>query len=372
MSRQSLVLLVVLVVFMAGLWQGFRIAMNKPLWNDEIFSQMQSVDNISWKDIWLGHIQEGNNSPLFYSVQKIICSLSGYRTINLWKEDNVRIRCFLRIAPVVCMSLGLALIVGFFCAYYSFWGGLIAFIIAIPIHTTILIHTEARPYAFVFLVTAAQALFLLYVCRFAKEPRYGALGLMNFLMALITWLSVIQIVAAGVILWLSGYRRVFPFLSCIGLPLFVAAVYYMNAIHLKFRFMPLGMPTAVIGANIPAVRLAAFFIFPLLIWGWDRFISKEKNLFLWPFFFWSWLTFIGYVLFLGYLFAIQRPHQGFEVSNRYLMSLTPIGIVCLTVAILEFLKRPRRLWIKIVVWIGIALVILPRLSNVYSWIVYGL
>ncbi|MBF0595552.1 MAG: hypothetical protein HQL22_11390, partial [Candidatus Omnitrophica bacterium] len=340
MSRGSLVLLVMLIVFTSGFWAGSRIALNKPLWNDEIYSQMRSIDSMSWAGIWSGRIREGNNSPVFYSVQKVVCAAFGYQTADLWKKDDVRSRFLLRLAPIMCMSLGLAVIVGFFCAYYSFLGGLIAFIIAISSYMVWYFWAEARPYAFVFLATALQSVFFLYACRFSRSPRYGVLGLLNLLLALVTSIGVIQIVAIGVILWFNGYRRFWALTGCVGLPFLIALGYYAAADHYQFKFVSWGMPLALIELNIPAGRLAAFFIFPLLIWGWDRYINKDRTFFLWPFFLWAWLTVAGYALFLGYLYFRQRPPQGFEVTGRYLMSLTPIGIVCLTAAILEFLKRP--------------------------------
>jgi hypothetical protein len=48
LSQRILILVFVSSVFMAGLWQGFSIAFQKPLWNDEIYSQVSSVENISW------------------------------------------------------------------------------------------------------------------------------------------------------------------------------------------------------------------------------------------------------------------------------------------------------------------------------------
>jgi uncharacterized membrane protein len=74
------------------------------------------------------------------------------------------------------MSLGLALIVWFFCVYYSLLGGLIAFIVAISSYMLWYYWAEARPYALVFLATTIQALVLVYYYRFAQKSRCWGVG----------------------------------------------------------------------------------------------------------------------------------------------------------------------------------------------------
>ncbi|MCR4337232.1 MAG: hypothetical protein NUV91_05455, partial [Candidatus Omnitrophica bacterium] len=65
---------------------GILLAHHKPLWNDEIYSQHSSVENISvWRMI-SGKIPEGNNTPLFYLGQKVISAISGYQTLPAWRE----------------------------------------------------------------------------------------------------------------------------------------------------------------------------------------------------------------------------------------------------------------------------------------------
>ncbi len=367
LSRQFCVLLVALFIFTLGLCQGFNLAMNKPLWNDEIFTQISSVEVISWGDIWKGEIGEGNNSPLFYSIQKIICNLFHYQSNDLWHKEDMEARFILRIAPVVCISLGLALLVWFFCTYYSWIGGLIAFIVAVSSYMLWYYWAEARPYALVFLGTTIQALFLLYYYRFDRKPNCWGIGIANLFLSLISTLSIIQIAASTVVLWFKGERRVRTLLACVGLPALVSIIYYLRADHYSFYFASYGQPFNLIFSNIPSGRLAAFFIIPILIWVWDWRINKNREFILWPFFIWGWVTLAGYVAFLGYLFLVQTPAQGFEVSNRYLMSLTPLGIIIFTVGALELIKRSKTWWVRIIVWAALLALILPRLKKVLNW-----
>jgi len=366
-SRQFIALVFALVVFTAGLLQGFSIALKKPLWNDELYTQVSSVEGKSWADIWRGRIREGNNSPFFYSLQKAVCAAFSYKSDDLWHKDAARARFILRIAPVFCMSLGLALIVWFFCVHYSLLGGLIAFIVSITSYMVWYFWAEARPYALIFLATTIQAFVLLYYCRFDRKSRFWSMGVANLFLAFISSLSVIQIASSGAVLWLKGYRRIWPLLWGVGLPLGIAFGYYMAAEHYSFWFAPYGQPFSLILANIPSGRLAAFFIFPVLIWGWDWYINRRRECILCPFFTWAWLTFIGYVIFLGYLAFLQQPPKGFEISNRYLMALTPLGIIVVSVGILELAKRPQSIWVRVIVWAAVLMLILPRLVKTFRW-----
>src|SRR3989339_191913 len=194
-SQRGIVFVFAAAVFMAGLCQGFSLALKKPLWNDEIYSQTSSVEGMSWAQIWTGRIREGNNSPAFYSVQKIVCGIFDYKSNDLWKNDDVPARLILRIAPVVCMSLGLALIVWFFGAYYALSGMMIAFIVGVSSYMVWYYWAEARPYAMMFLATTVQALLILYHCRFGRNTHGWGIGVANLFLAFVSSLSVIQIAA---------------------------------------------------------------------------------------------------------------------------------------------------------------------------------
>jgi hypothetical protein len=348
------------------LCQGFSIALKKPLWNDEIYTQI-SIENTTWAVIFMGRIIEGNNSPVFYSIQKIICVALGYRSNDLWHNDDVSTRFISRIAPVFCMSLGLALIVWFFCIHYSLLGGLIAFIISITSYMVWYYWAEARPYALIFLATTIQTLALLYFYRLDHKSRYWGVGVANLFLAFISSLSVIQIMASGVVLWFKGCRRIWPLLWGVGLPLGIAFGYYVVADHCFFYFAPHGQPLSLICANIPAERIGAFFIFPVLIWLLDRYVNKKKEFALWPFFVWAWLIFIGYVLFIAYFLFIKHSSVGFEISNRYFMTLTPVGMIVVSAGMLELVKRPHSIWGRVIVWVAILAVILPRLVKAFRW-----
>lgn len=369
-SRRFFILVFVLSVFVAGLWQGFSKAAKKPLWIDEIYTQVTSVEGKSWSAVWLGSTGQGSNGPMFYSIQKIICAASGYKSNDLWNnKGDVYARFILRASSIFCMSLGLALIVWFFCVHYSLLGGLITFIMSITSYLVWYYLAEARPYALMFLATAIQALVLLYYYRFDRKPRCWSVGVANLFLAFVSPLSVIQIASSGAVLWFKGCRRVWPLLWGVVLPLGIGFGYYTVSVHCPFWFLPYGQPLALILANIPSGRLWVFFIFPLLIWVWDKYLNKRREYSLWPFFAWGWLTFIGYVLFLTYLSFIQQPQKGYEICNRYLMSLTPLGIIVATTGILEFVQRPKALWVKLIAWAAILMIILPRLVKAYRWMI---
>jgi len=63
---------------------GFKLAYDKPLWNDEIYTLVSSVSRVSYLDILLGRVKEGNNCPLFYVIQKGICDIARYSIPAPW------------------------------------------------------------------------------------------------------------------------------------------------------------------------------------------------------------------------------------------------------------------------------------------------
>ena len=58
-----------LVLFFSLLGLGSRVASQRPLWNDEYYSQVASINNTPFADQFLGRISEGGNAPLFYCLQ---------------------------------------------------------------------------------------------------------------------------------------------------------------------------------------------------------------------------------------------------------------------------------------------------------------
>lgn len=367
-SRGKAAFSLALFVFLFSFIQGLGIATRKPLWNDEIYTQVQSVENNSWLQTWKGNSQEGNNSPLFYSVQKAVSLLFGYHSQDLWHRDDLRSRIIIRLAPVFFMSLGIALCVGYLSFLYSI---LIGIFVLLLILTTFMIWAywaEARPYSMVFCGTVFQSLALWNAFRL-KDSGHAWRSIMfaHIFLALTSSLSVIQISASGPILWLRGYRKPWQLLVMLGIPLAVAITYYAVSGHYMFRFAQHGMPMALIKASIPEGRLQAILFFPIILWIWDMKRAVKTSKELWFFQGWVGLTLLGYVLFLAYLWFRQKPPDGCEISNRYFISLLPLGVISITLLSLEICRRPRFVWGRILAWGIILSLTLPRLIKLFQY-----
>ena len=143
---------------------GLRLAEHKPLWNDELYSLLSSVRNLSYGDIITAKITEGNNTPLFYLSQKAFIDLTGYQppqewVAGQWGHNHPYSNLRIRILPVACMSVAIAVIFYFFSYFYSIWTGLYALAVAFSSFMVWAYGFEARPYALWFLLTTLQAVF---------------------------------------------------------------------------------------------------------------------------------------------------------------------------------------------------------------------
>ena len=87
MNKKLILSMCIVLLFLFGI--GFGLCKYRPLWNDEIYTQMASVSGHSYSQIWLGHVGEGSSSPLFYVMQKAICGMLKYSTPEQWKTNII-------------------------------------------------------------------------------------------------------------------------------------------------------------------------------------------------------------------------------------------------------------------------------------------
>ncbi|NTV30114.1 MAG: hypothetical protein HGA80_08555 [Candidatus Omnitrophica bacterium] len=361
-----------ITVLVAGLWVGSSIAMHKRLWLDEIYSQTSSIEPLSWQQIWSGRIPEGNNSPLFYSIQKVLCQAFHYQGVDLWQQDDQPGRLILRIDPIIFMSVALALLTWYFLALEGWAGGALAVVLFITSHMVWGYWAEARPYAMVVMGTVWQGLAL---HRFLKDRtetgRTGMICACHLFLALTSALSVIQVAAASLVLWLGGMRRVRDIIFCCILPLTIGFSYYSLAIHHRSWFAPHEGPIPLILANITSGRLVALLVFPVVILCLERFLRKPVERRVWLFALWTGLTLAGYILLLTYMKINSNPQAmgSAQVSSRYFITLTPVGIMGMLILSMALLRQVREHWLKWPVWIALLAIVLPRLIKTYHWVV---
>jgi len=152
------IIAVVLLIFL--LYLGYSLSIRKPLWNDEMYSQVTVIDQVSYKDIMLIRFGESVNSPTFYFIQKFICDLTGYKFTKKWYKEweisDLRSQIILRIASNIFMSLSIVFIFYYFAACYSGWIGIYAILVSLSSYMVWAHWAEARPYAIWFCLTGIQ------------------------------------------------------------------------------------------------------------------------------------------------------------------------------------------------------------------------
>jgi hypothetical protein len=339
----------VLFILLMGL--GLWMASQRPLWNDEYYSLIRSTLGTSYKSIVIGCVSEGSNSPLFYILQKAQCDLFSYHPPQEWVEGHwagvhVFDQFFLRIQSVIFMSAALSALFYYFCRRNSLLVGVYALAVAMT-STLLWFHwTEARPYAAWFALSLFQILLLLKILEApsSQNKKYLVyLIFVHWLLALTATVSIVQIVAAGVVLWMFYRPRFLWYVPMALIPLGICCFYYVHAPYYNFFFVD--GPMALINANIPKDRLFIIFASAFVLIFQCRGKNCKAHLEI------KYLAFL--LLMLGAFGLVllklkcgqAEGHHGFQISSRYFLSLLPVGIVG-TVLFSVYLVRayPSRVW----------------------------
>jgi len=377
---------------------GLLIAEHKELWNDEIYSQESSVKRTSYRDMFLGRIQEGNNSPLFYVLQKTIWNIfsdkqetheQGYTS----KKDKI----ILRLNPVFFMSLAIMIIFYYFARFYGLWMGFFSLLIIFSTAPVWHFWVEARPYALWFCLTTVELLcFLNFIHRqempasviarsecnerrsnlerkIAALPSVArndtqVLAIIHLLLSFTVIFSVVQIFIVSFLLKI--YRKIeWKDLWLVAvIPIGIALFYYYHAP--KYSFWFLFTPEQLIRDCFSRERFYILFLFVLFLGFYfvqtrltkAKFLNGEALYNEIPI-----LSVTGLMLaaafFILFIFTLKanQVQNGFIVSSRYFMYLAPVGIistVLLSRAIVQSLSNDR--WLQMIFTIGIAYWIIHR------------
>ena len=344
-----------LAIFLILSTGWLTLAKSIPLWNDEIYSQDRSIQNISYREMFLGGIPEGNRTPLFYLSQKVSQYTIGYKWPGTWSSaalyaipnrPDTRLvdteqfaNVFLRLLPVACMSASIALIYFYFAAYWSVWLGYYSLLLSLSTFMVWEYAFHARPYALWFFLTSLQLILLLKSLDARSAQRNTTLlwiTLVHWLLSFTVIFSAVQIIAACMVLWLFGERRIFwHAFMCAG-PVFITAAYYIVVPHANIYFVD--GPVALLGASLPLDRIAII-VGGLIIVGASvlyrarplQEIVDRHHL----------VQGAGFFLLLIYcgslliLMKFKLEDLGFGdayVSNRYFIVLAPVGIVMTSIA----------------------------------------
>ena len=348
-------ILLTVFVFLYLMVSGLLLACNHHLWNDEYFSMIYSITGISYGKILSGGITEGNNSPLFYILQKIQCDLFSYQP-PAWVGGDVGgahlfDQLFLRVQPVMAGALSLSVLFYYFCRRNSWGIGFYAVLLAMTSSMFCNHWAEARPYALWFALGLFQMLFLMNILEDSNnqnKKNWICLILVHWLLALTIMVSAVQIVAAGVILWIYNRRKLSLYVPLVLVPLVICGYYHAYAPHFHVVFTE--SPIVLISANFPVYRMFIIFVsavFLIFRYRSENWAAKPEIKYL--AFLSLMLAAFGLIFLKLYLGQLQGQH-GVQISNRYFMSLVPVDIVG-TVLYSEFLMRaiPSKIWAAAVV-----------------------
>ena len=366
---------------------GFIYAVRKPLWNDELYSQVGGIQAKSYVQILVGEIDEGNNSPLFYLVQKFITQVVSFRFPLDWKgevfvEDH-RSQIILRIGSNLFMTMAAVSLFYFFARYVSLAFGLYAFLLFLSSYTVWVYWSEARPYALWILLTTWQSLLFVRLCFYGKNSARVFNGLMgvHVLLALTTVMSTISIAAFSLLTWLIKEKEWKKFIPLTFIPLAICSFYFLRAPKYLWR-----VPQSLYQLLYPCfsedqwiiwgayfLALAVFFIgrWAKMPWSSDLKIEKKGV--------WELLGMTLMIFAVSVIYQIFRARQpqgmaGFEIVTRYFIFLVPVGIIATVLVAVDLLNATvNHRWLKVNIIIGLAgLLILRFLKSdpIWMWFEY--
>ena len=226
-------------LFLLFLSTGNYLAQRKPLWNDEIYTQVRTLDRLSYQDILLNRMTEGNNCPLFYLIQKGICDAFHYKFPFVWDGEwyvgDLPSQMILRIGSNVFMALSLTAVFYFFARYYSGLAGFYSLFISMSSFMVWAYFAEARPYALWFFLTTLQSLLFLRATVPSRIWRW--LAVVHLFLALTITFSAVQILIVSGLLWFLREKDWKRYVFLTGIPISVCFFYYWCSPHFKFFFL---------------------------------------------------------------------------------------------------------------------------------------
>ncbi len=354
------------ILFFILLFTGFQLAKNKPLWNDEIYSQTGPVQGQSYGDMFLGKISEGSNAPLFYVIQKTLCLLAKYKLSiagTSWFIVDQKSQIILRVFPNFYMALAITFIFYFFSRHYSVWAGFYALLVSFSSPMIWRYWVEARPYSLWILLTIVQILLFLVMLKDKQKSQnlWKWLMITHILMAFTVVFSLAQMVIISILLWYFGKekKRLSPpkaYFVVTIISIVICLFYYAQAPKYNFWFDQKNPPVKLLTDCFPIEYIWMCGVY-LFFYGFTYFFNKEKRKSLEEGKYCLSLLILTGLAALALLSvfiikAVEYPN-GFAVVSRYFLFLTPVVIIGSSLFSVELFKQ-----FKGNRWISVNLVIL--------------
>ncbi len=363
---------VTLLVFLALFYAGLKIAQTRGLWNDEIFTQLQSIQTKSYLTILNGQIPEGNNFPLFYLTQKLITERSHFQLSNAWQGQgfgyDAQGQKIMRFQGNAWMSLALAIVFGFFSYYFSYRWGLYTLSLFLTSSLVWVYWAEARPYGVWIALTAIQSLVIL---RMTWQERISTkwwliLALVQTLLSLTAVIGVVQsIIATSVIVFLKRSDKRILFYQLIHLVV-IGWFYHSRALHFETWFDR--SPIDIFFMVTPKFQ----FIIPILLVGfliYSVIVKKNREELLKNLRGLEFNIFAGVILISGlmlmnmFILKDQGGPKGFTVSPRYFVFLLPGFFMMQSVAAADLFRSLSNGWLKVGLVILLLFIVLQVFLN---------
>lgn len=356
------------LLFVVLLFVGVVLAKYKPLWIDELQTQMVGIEKLSYTEIVQMRLKEGNISPLFYLVQKGICDVARYsskskeikRLQQIYSPEwqlilhhiySPKGQIILRINPNVFMSLSLVLIFYFFSRYYSLGVGVYSLLIALSSFMVWAYWAEARPYALWVFLTTVQSLLFLCVMRNQQPSRslWRGLIITHWTMSLTIVFSMVQILSVSFLLWLLKEKNIKRHLWLTVFPCAICLFYYSHSPDFGYWFSL--SPMTLLAENVSAERMGLLMM--CLIYAGVDYVRRKK--------FTKtslresrdnetreeWRHYLALTIFMFLaaaavitIFKINDTHgtRGFPITGRYFIYLVPIGVIATTLVSVKIFR----------------------------------
>ncbi len=346
---------------------GLLAAQQKPLWNDELYTQIHSVEKLSPLRMLQAKVPEGNNSPLFYVLQKLITGVVQYRFpfewTGEWQMTDLRSQIILRLQPNLFMALAITAMFYFFARYYSIKAGIYAVLLNLCSLTVWTYWLEARPYSLWFFLTTVQSLLLLayFNDRPDKSRILKGLMIVHVLLALTMVFGAVQIVVASFLIWMLDRKILRFYLGLTLVTLFIGPFYYAAAPKYNFFFPP-WLPERLILHNFHPewmIVILAALISQII---YKRRIANDEKKFL----MWLGITvFVAAALLIYFKVHKTSTLNAFEVSVRYFMFLTPVAVIASSLFVFHAFRLFEGRWLQINFGILLAGLLVWRFLKTY-------
>ena len=368
-----------LLFFILLLLTGFSLAVQKPLWGDEIFTQVDIIHQSYSNLLLVNYPESGNsNAPLFYILQKAFCDLFHFDIPQEWLSktpllSETSANIFLRILPVIWMSLAFLVILIYFSYRFNLLFGMLGLFLALSSPILWTHWAEARPYGLWVLLTCLQMTIFIQLLeeKTLSFKKIIGLGAVHLALSLTCTLSIIQIVTVSLLLLFKKYRW-YQYLFLLGLP---SGIVYFYRPHLPFNDL-LFIPSVgqIFNSALSGELITILFFYPLMLVLYylqnkkaapqifvDDSILKSS-----PFFLAIFILILEACSFLSYL----RWHAaGINqiMMPRHVIFLAPVGVIAVTYLLgCLWQSLSKCLWLKIPVFAVIAVLLLCQMLQ-FPW-----